>query len=40
MEEGITLTSFRNTVNTKTRIAVAQKAQQVTTISTHLMMAE
>jgi hypothetical protein len=35
-----TLTSFRNTVNTKTRIAVARKAEQLPPISAHLMIAE
>jgi hypothetical protein len=34
------VTSFRNTVNTKTRIAVTRKARQFPRISTYLMMAE
>jgi hypothetical protein len=35
-----TLTSFKNTINMKTRIAVARKAQKFLRISTHLMMAK
>jgi hypothetical protein len=40
IEVGTILTSFRNTVNTKTPIAGARKAQQFPRISMYLMMAE
>jgi hypothetical protein len=40
IEGGTTLISYRNTVNTEIRIAVARKAQQFPRISTHLMMVE
>jgi hypothetical protein len=34
------MTSFENTINTETRIALARKTQQFPRISTHLMMTE
>jgi hypothetical protein len=40
IEGGTTLTSFKNTVNTKTAIVIMQKAQQLPLISVYLMMAE
>jgi hypothetical protein len=40
IDRGTTLTSFRSTVNTKTLVAVVQKAQQIRRISAHLMMAQ
>jgi hypothetical protein len=36
---GTTLTEFRDTVNMQTSIAVEPKSQQLSQISTHLMMA-